>query len=332
MHAYKKYFCCFNLLFIFYTATAQPIDRKRLVERHKVTNMKFDSLSSLSVGNGSFAFTVDVTGLQSFPDAYQNGIPLGTQSEWGWHSFTDTMNYKFEESLKEYDLNGRKISYAVQWNEPLRNKNAGNWFRQNPHRLQLGNIGFEILKKDRTIATINDIKNINQQLNMWTGEIKSHFTVEDMPVDVSTLVNQSNDMVSVEVRSSLLQQGRLLIRIRLPYPTGDFTDFGNNWKNESRHQSSVNTSSENNATIRHQLDSTLYFILLNWNGKAVIEKKEPHYYLLKPSGSNTFRFNCLFSQKNKSINISYQQTKTINSTVWKSFWTKGAAVDFSGQY
>src|SRR5678816_1727639 len=80
-----------------YTQTA--INRKALVERHTVINNKFDSLSSLSVGNGGFAFTVDVTGLQSFPDAYARGVPLGTESEWGWHSFIDTANYLFNETL-----------------------------------------------------------------------------------------------------------------------------------------------------------------------------------------------------------------------------------------
>ncbi len=330
MQAYKKYFCCLNLFFIVYSVTAQAIDRKKLVERHTIIITKIDSLSSLSLGNGSFAFTVDVTGLQSFPDAYQNGIPLGTESEWGWHSFIDTMKYKFEESLKEYDFNERKTTYAVQWNEPLRNKDAANWFRQNPHRLQLGNIGFEIIKKDGATATTDDIKNINQQLNMWAGEIRSHFTVEDEAVDVSTLVNQNNDIVAVEIQSSLLQQGRLQIRIRLPCPTGDWTDVGNNWSNESKHQSAITNSNQLNATIRHQLDSTTYFVLLNWNGKATIGQKQPHYYLLKPSGSNGFQFNCLFSQKNKPTNISYQQTKTDNVAAWKSFWTKGAAIDFSG--
>ncbi|MES1221242.1 MAG: hypothetical protein ABUT20_37420, partial [Bacteroidota bacterium] len=101
----KKYNISFFLLLAFYTTIAQSIDRKVLVERHTIINNKFDSLSSLSVGNGSFAFTVDITGLQSFPDAYAKGVPLGTESEWGWHSFIDTAHYLFSETLKDYHLN-----------------------------------------------------------------------------------------------------------------------------------------------------------------------------------------------------------------------------------
>jgi protein-glucosylgalactosylhydroxylysine glucosidase len=163
----------FLLVFLFscQTVIAQLINRKALVERHTIINTKYDSFSSLSVGNGQFAFTVDITGLQSFPDAYAKGVPLGTQSEWGWHSFTDTANYTFEETLRNYHFNGRDVSYAVQIKEPERKKNAVNWFRQNPHRLHLGSIGFEIIKKDGTMASIGDIQNIRQSLNMYTGEI-----------------------------------------------------------------------------------------------------------------------------------------------------------------
>lgn len=71
------------------------INRKAVVQRHTVVLTKADTLASLSVGNGSFCFTADITGLQTFPDEYAKGIPLGTQSEWGWHSFSNNENYPF---------------------------------------------------------------------------------------------------------------------------------------------------------------------------------------------------------------------------------------------
>lgn len=39
------------------------------------------SSTPLQVGNGNFAFGVDVTGLQTFK-------PLAAMSTWGWHNFT----------------------------------------------------------------------------------------------------------------------------------------------------------------------------------------------------------------------------------------------------
>src|SRR5215510_8972767 len=130
-------------LFLFYYSFSQPINRQQVVQRHNVHINKIDSLSSLSVGNGNFAFTVDATGMQSFPEAYAKGVPLGTQSVWGWHSFPNRENLKIEEAQKTYELEGRKISYTVQGKEPEAKK-AVEYFRVNQHRLQLGNIGLEI--------------------------------------------------------------------------------------------------------------------------------------------------------------------------------------------
>ena len=63
------------------------IDRHALVMRNNPHVTKIDSLHSLTVGNGRFAFTADATGLQTFPEYYKEGLSLGTYSEWGWHSF-----------------------------------------------------------------------------------------------------------------------------------------------------------------------------------------------------------------------------------------------------
>lgn len=76
-------------LLISLSLSAQNIDRKQVVERNNPHVVTMDSLNSLSVGNGGFAMTVDGTGLQSFPKSYSKGVPLGTMSDWGWHSFAN---------------------------------------------------------------------------------------------------------------------------------------------------------------------------------------------------------------------------------------------------
>lgn len=305
------------------------IDRKALVERHIIINNKFDSLSSLSVGNGGFAFTVDVTGLQSFPDVYAKGVPLGTESEWGWHSFIDTAHYKFEETLKNYKLNGKDISYSVQLKEPERAKDAVNWFRQNPHRLQLGNIGFEIIKTDGSLVTINDIQNIYQTLNLWTGEIHSKFTVENIPVEVFTYCHREQDAVAVKVISPLLQEGRIQIRVRFPYPRGDWADVGNNFTNDLKHQSSIISQNNSAALLKHQLDTTVYYVAAQWKGVAKVKENSDHYFMILPGQGNSFE--CTFRFDNKKITApSFAITENNSKQLWKKFWQSGAAVDFSG--
>jgi protein-glucosylgalactosylhydroxylysine glucosidase len=330
MSLIKKYSCCLGLFFLSTALLAQPINRKQLVERHTVINTSFDSLSSLSVGNGRFAFTVDATGLQSFPDWYVNGVPLGTQSEWGWHNFINQDNYSFYETLKYYKFHGRNVSYSVQIKEPERSKNAANWFRQNPHRLQLGNIGFEITKKDGSPALINDIQNIRQSLNLWTGEIHSRFTVENVPVDVITYCHQQEDAVAVKVNSPMLKTGQISLRVRFPYPGGEWKDVGGNWSSIDKHQSSLNQTSAQSAVVLHTIDTTEYSIGLSWKGEATIRKKEDHYFLLTPSNSNQFECTGKFFQDTSGVIPSFELTKNNSEVHWKKFWQSGGAVDFSG--
>src|SRR5687768_15699862 len=245
-----------NLFALKESSAQNRIDRKVLVERHKVVNTSADTWASLTVGNGKFAFTVDATGLQTFAVAYQNGVPLGTQSEWGWNSFKDTVGYKREEALRAYNLNGREISYLVQNSSAGgRGKEAADWFRSNPHRLQLGNLGFEILKKDGNPVNINDLQNIHQELNPWTGEIRSNFSIEGAPVEVITYGHGTEDAVAARVQSDLIKEGRLKVRLRLPYPTAQWSDYGTNYTNHDKHKSSIQSSNATSAIVRHQLQT-----------------------------------------------------------------------------
>ena len=310
---------------------AQAIDRKALVQRHTITNTAFDSLSSLSVGNGQFAFTVDATGLQSFPALYAKGVPLGTESEWGWNSFPNTNNYKIEESLKSYHLNGRDVTYTVQTKQPERSKGATEYFRQNVHRVQLGNLGLEILLSNGKPATASDIKNIKQQLDMWTGEIRSSFTVEDIPVEVITIAHQQQDVVAAKISSALLQQKRIRVFLRLPHPTGEWADVGTEYTNEDKHSSSIIQQTATDAVIKHQLESFTYYVALKWNGKATTTAPSKHYFLLQPAAAGSFEFTARFEEKVLPVVIpTFVATQTNSKQQWEAFWKRGGAVDFSG--
>ena len=296
------------------------IDRHSLVQRHNVININADSLSSLSVGNGSFAFTVDITGFQSFPDYYKNGVPLGTESEWGWHSFPNTENLHIEEAQKTYELEGRKISYTVQLKEPEQSKKAVEYFRVNQHRLQLGNIGLEIIKKDGWLATIDDIKNIKQELDLWKGIISSYFTVEDVPVKVITLCDQQQDALAFKIESALLKEKRLQVRVRFPYPNGQFKDAGNNWQQDSS-QSSVLSKTEKSVIIKRTIDTTEYFTSVQWSDKADVQQKVNNYFVITPNvEDNNYELVCRFSQKHQTISVlSFNQIQTNSIASWKKF-------------
>jgi hypothetical protein len=331
MNSIKRLFAGLSL-FMFYGAQAQQrINREELVKRHNVTVKVIDSLSSLSVGNGKFAFTVDATGMQTFPEQYDKGVPLGTQSEWGWHSFKDTAGYRFEETLRTYDLNGRLVTYSVQIKQPQRNKNASDWFRQNVHRLQLGNLGLLLTKKNGEQALPADIKNINQQLNLWTGEITSSFTLEGEPVKIITVAHQQQDLVAFNIQSNLIKQGRLKVRLRYPFPTNEWADAGDNWKNADKHTSTLIENKSQQAIIKHQLDTNSYYTALAWIGKASVQNVAVHEFVLSPDkNSNQLQVNCLFSPDKQQALLGFTLVQANSIQNWKAFWQSGGAIDFTG--
>jgi hypothetical protein len=309
----------------------QKIDRKALVTRHNVKITAMDTLASLSVGNGAFAFTVDATGLQSFPEKYQKGVPLGTQSEWGWDSYPNTNKYKFSETLKDYNQYGRTITYSVQEKATPRKNEAVNWFRQNPHLLQLGNLGFEITKKDGSLAKPEDIESINQTLNLWTGEIESSFKVEGVSVKVQTVSHQEKDAIGVKVASDLLQQGRLKIRLRIPFPTGEWADYGTKWEGTQNYKSDITKNTKTSAVVTHTMDSISYNVHLKWKGNAEIKKAGAHYFVVTPSKTKTLELSCVFAQTTKKEEAIPAFAEIENSSIsgLSHFWQSGAAVDFS---
>lgn len=329
---FTKFFSVFVMSFLLLNilSAQQKIDRKKLVRRHVVHVSHLDTLSSLTVGNGRFAFTVDATGLQTFPAYYKKGVPLGTQSEWGWHSFPNLSGFKEEEALKTYTPEGIQRSYMVQVKQPARNKEAADYFRINQHRLQLGNIGFEIIKKDGRLVAPADIKNIHQELDPWTGEIKSHFVVQDIPVDVITYGHPDDDAIAVKIVSPLLLTGNLQLRIRLPYPTGSFADEGTNYNDEALHKSLLYSSVSDHAIIQHTLDTTIYYVNTSWKGAAAIHQKSAHYFLVKPAKTNVFEIAFSFTQKPVAKVPQFGITKALSENEWKKFWMSGGAVDFEG--
>ena len=148
----------------------ESIDRVALVNRHNITMSQIDTLGSLSVGNGEFAYTVDITGMQTFFKDYDRGVPLGTQSNWGWHSMPDNDNYSFDDVAVNYEgCNNQVVPYAVQHSEG-RAADATNWLRANPHRLHLGFIGLSIIKSDGSKIELEDIIEPNQTLDLWSGK------------------------------------------------------------------------------------------------------------------------------------------------------------------
>ncbi len=301
------------------SAFSDTIDREALVKRNNPHVVTVDTLASLTVGNGEFAYTVDVTGLQTFPELYRNGVPLGTQSQWGWHSFPNPDNLRHEETLKSYDFgHGHPELYSTQLKEPERGKSASDWYRVNPHRLHLGIIGFDGVKKSQ-------ISNIDQTLDMWSGTVTSDFKVDSHPVKVMTACHPDRDMISAEITSA----AHLPVVFRMPYPTGAHADDACDWTRDSLHITEVVRSGSNSALLRHTLDDTSYYINVSWTGTVTPEVKGRNEWVLRPS-SDTWSFTAEFTPAESAAGVTVAADVRKESTrYWDYFWRSGGVVDFS---
>ncbi|MGB7207168.1 MAG: hypothetical protein WBD27_00775 [Pyrinomonadaceae bacterium] len=309
------------------SAPPAKINRYALVSRHNPVMRKLDPLSPLSVGNGEFAFTCDVTGLQTFPDEYANAMPLCTMSQWGWHTKPLPDHLKGKElKLTEYDTNGRKVGYMTT---KTGQEELFDWLRENPHRLHLGRIGFRLLKANGIVAAASDITDIEQKLNLWSGTINSNFKFEGKIVTVSTSAHPTLDLLAVSVESQLVADGKLSIHFAFPY--GSQTMQAADWNSPDRHQSRIATQTENRACIRRNLDNDEYFVDVNWNGTAKFAIEKPHQFLLSATDTNKIdfvtHFTYAFSNKPRPTAAA---AIAASEGHWKNFWTNGAAVDFTG--
>lgn len=315
---------------VFYGCSNQKhIDRFSLVNRHNIEIKKVDSLNSLSVGNGKFAFTVDITGLQTFPEYYEKGIPLGTMADWGWHSAINSKGYSLEQVYKTWNVNGRNIAYVHRYSDrrdTLRFP-ASEWLRENPHKIHLGMIGLDFPADNA--KNINLIKNPIQQLTLWKGKIESRFNVGGNQVEVITVCHPEIDMISSRVKSSLLADKRL--RIKIHFPLGIPGQLAYDFSRQDEHSTEIIFQTDSIVIFKREQDSDVYFVKLYKPGLNLSKGEGDHLFYLEPQAGDTLlEFSSLFSKSMPVEEIpGFSETEEASAYFWKDFWSTGGAVDFS---
>jgi hypothetical protein len=345
MNIGAKWCSCVTTMFLIANtwAAGHQIDRRALVTRHNVTINKADPLTPLSVGNGEFAFTADITGLQTFPDYHQQGIPLGTQSQWGWHTLPNTEGYQLTNVLQDYVVGGRKVPYASDREYSGDYSPAAFWLRANPHRLHLGQIGLRITKSDGSPAGIKDLANTTQTLDLWTGLLSSRFEIDAQPVKVLTVCHPRRDVLAVRIESTLLRQNRLLVSLAFPYGNTDWRNAAD-WDHPERHTTQQHIT-DNQADLTRILDADSYHVRIVWSAAAGFRTRSQHEYEIYPrfddgqdhdlSGleivfafSPTPAASCEARAGAEPL-PDFQAVRTAAASHWQQFWTSGGAIDFS---
>ena len=296
------------------------IDRHALVTRNNPHVTEVNPLHSLNLGNGEFAVTLDATGLQTFPEFYSKGLSLGTYSEWGWHSFPNVEGYTEAETLEDHPLPGHPHGlYAVQngFGMSERGKAAAEWVRANPHRLHLGNFGFEGMKP-------GEISEVDQTLDMWDGVLVSSFKWNGMPVSVET-VCAADDVVAASVKAA----SPLPLVLRFPYPTGVHTDDASAWDRNWLHSTEVVSQTGSGAVLKRIVDDTVYYVAVKWTGDASFEQNGRNVFNLVPE-SGEFEFSVAFAPEEDALaDMDFAAAKASASELWNGYWNTTGVIDFS---
>lgn len=305
------------------------IDRRALVGRHDVLRRSADPLEPLSVGNGELAFTVDVTGLQTIPEFHAGGMRLGTQAQWAWHSAPNPHGFTPRDSYAvSRTAAGRPVPYPSTGpgyrDGEGAERRADAWLRENPHRLDLGRIGFA--RADGRPIEVGDIADVDQRLDLWRGAITSRFTLDGVPVRVVTTCHPVEDVLAVRVESALLASGDLGVHLRFPYAVGDWHDPCA-WDAEDRHASEIRESGRR-LDIRRTLDEDRHQIAVVRSAGAW--KRYGAHELGIHSDSSRLEVSVGFRPDEVGPVPGVPACLEAAERHWSRFWDEGGAIDLAG--
>lgn len=316
-----------SLLLPVYTSCGNPasgIDRKAVVNRHKVVTTKNNPESPAQVGNGNFAFGVDITGLQTF-------VPFNTMAQWSWHSFplpADLDPSGFNGVLQ--NTHGRMVAYDMP--DPSQPE-LSSWLEANPHRFNLGRIGLCLKKADGSEADLSDLKDTRQEIDLWKGIIYSSFTLDNEEVSVITSCHPTKDIIGISVSSPLVRKGQIGIFFNFPYPDLNQMDaYVGSYTEPEKHISEMEQQGKNAVRIARRMDDTRYYTTLQWNTPAELfrESASSHRFLLTPESTDRIELSCGFSRTIPGeMQPSAPRIHKESAGAWKTFWESGAAIDLS---
>ncbi|WP_340402114.1 glycoside hydrolase family 65 [Paenibacillus sp. FSL H8-0079] len=307
------------------------MDRHSVVTRNHPVLTQLEPRSPLSVGNGEFAFSADFTGLQTYPDLYE--IPLGTQSNWGWH-YTGGHHVFGDEDIvyQAFETYGRKVPYPMK---PEDKEEAYHWLRQNPHRLQLGRISFRLLGEDGQDTDVAHVVPVRQELNLWTGILHSEFTVQGEEVRVETACDPRLDCIAIRVQSGLIRKQRLQLFLVFPSPDMTHRSWSKSvfpdWKQQDRHSTVPTSVTSTSASLKRVLDEDEYEVKWVWDA-GELEQTGTHEFTLSPQAvPDSDIWSCSVSfAAHKPETLPAVAVLQASSVHWNRFWNDGGVIDFEG--
>lgn len=277
------------------------------ISRHDVVKRDFGFPSPLTIGNGRFAFTCDITGLQTLYDEQQEaGMPLCTMAEWGWNSIG---NPEGPVEKTGYEFNGRHVYYASESHRG--NEQSYNWFRTNPHKFDLVRLSFW----DDGFITKNEINSVFQRLNLYDGILESMFGYGFGKVEVKSVCHPQKDILGFQIK----QQGDVCLNLFIAFPGSSPDISGADWE----HCGKVMVEDMGNYIIfTHSLEKITYKVILMSSAPITISDFHDDGYILDIPLDFTmtvgfYRENCVCP-----LDMEYSSLLAHAKCHWNGFWSQ----------
>lgn len=321
------------------------IDRRAVVDRHRIQRVEPDAESPLSVGNGEFCFTADATGLQTFADRHsraaaradgRSATPLGTQAQWAFHWAPNPDGVTLDDTMVRFERpDGSPVDYPTTYDwrltedEARQQQPAGYYYWVNPQRLHLGRIAFALADPDSG-APITDAAQLGdtaQTLDLWTGLLDSAFTVGGRRTRTRTAVHPTRDVLAVRTSSELFGEGAASLRLSFA-TVHDTWEADEDFTRPDAHATEVDVAPDGTVVVSRRVDEATYAVRLRAEGCRVTTPA-PHTIELVPERGDVelvVEFERAASDRPLP---SAGEVFDAAARHWRDYWSEGAIVDLS---
>ncbi|QBI52158.1 hypothetical protein [Streptomonospora litoralis] len=324
--------------------SAGRIDRRSLVERHRVEAAGIDPGSALSVGNGELCLTVDATGLQTFPEHYPVADPastapgtlLGTQSQWGWHSTPRPDSADLARAVRPYRTARGDVGYVdappMDGSDDSALDEGSRWLRANPHRLDLARIGLVLpAARGHRAPRAGELGRCHQVLDLWTGVIRSEFALGDRSLRVHTACHPGEDTVAFRIERTSGEPGSG-VRIAFPYGSQSWSGAAD-WSSPGAHADDVERRPDG-VLVRRRFDGApdpLYRVRVRVSPQAAVARSGEHELVVTTDAevldvAVTFAEGAGADPAGSAADAVFAASREH----WPRFWERGAALDLAG--
>jgi len=324
------------------------IDRQSVVRRHGVELTVPDPAAALTVGNGDFAYTADITGMQTFAAFHDQAaaraagrlaVNTATMASWGWHSMPSQEEFTLGQAMSAHPTARGPVEYpdkfdmaAAMGGEVPAEYRAGAWLHHNPQRLDLGRIGLLLRPLAGAAPTSSpaDLHRPCQRLDLWGGEITSEFEYAGQPVRVTTVADPTRAQVAFRIESALLASGQAGIAIRFPYASDGFFQ-ASDWSSPHRHRTALDRLTDRACRFTRVLDQASYMMRLDWTSGRIDHGDDPHEFVLSSTASTIEIVAGFWPHDGTELTRArFAPLRERAAAWWRGFWINGAAIDFAG--